>query len=289
MKNIILTGTSSGFGLLTAQTLARQGHTVFATMRNVHTRNVAAAASLTGWAKDNKLNIEVVELDVTDDASVMLAMVSIAEKTNGHMDVLINNAGTAYTGLNETLSAAQTDQIFQINVIGVDRMIKGVLPYMHKNKDGLIITLSSVVSRQCAPIMGTYSASKAAVDSLSVSYYYELRNTGIDVAIVQPGAFPTTDIISKQMTPANPSAENYYGEDMHYYKKAVEKYFEPTPSSPDPQIVADLIVELIKTPKGQRQLWSIVGGGPFASAVNDINAAIRQLADTIVGRRAVPS
>jgi len=287
MKNIILTGTSSGFGLLTAKTLAKKGHKVFATMRNVQTRNAGAAEALLKWAAAEKVLIEIVELDVMDDASVKIAVENIAAKTNGTIDVLINNAGTGFIGLNETLSAEQTNQIFQINVIAADRMIKAVLPYMRDKRDGLLVTISSVTARQYIPVMGVYAASKAAIDALSVSYHYELKSSGVDVAIIQPGAYQTTDIVSKQMIPAHASVADSYGEDMKNYAKAVFQYFEPTPASPDPQEVAEVIADLIETPKGERNLWSIVGAGQLTETFSNINTSLKQVLDMILAARGV--
>lgn len=286
MKNIILTGSSSGFGLTTAKILAEAGHRVFATMRNTNGRNAEVAASLLQWAGNNAHQLEVVELDVTSDDSVKQAIETISIKTGGIIDVLINNAGSAYIGLNETLSAAQTNQMFQINVIGVDRMIKAVLPFMHRQKDGLLLTLSSVTARQPTPVMGIYASSKAAVDALSVSYYYELKSSGIDVSILQPGAYQTTDIVSNQMVPQNPEAEKDYAADMINYKNAVLKYFEPTDSSPDPREIADKILELIDTPKGQRPLWTLIGAGQLTGTISNINNSVKDLVDKLVSRRA---
>ena len=282
MKHIILTGSSSGFGMITAQVLAKSGHQVYATMRNIHTSNAKAAESLRQWAEQQDVNIQVVELDVTSDASVEKAVNEILALSKGKIDVLINNAGSAFIGLNETLSAAQTNQMFQINVIGVDRMIKAVLPTMHIWKDGLIINLSSVASRQPIPIMGTYGATKAAVDALSVSYYYELKNAGIDVAIIQPGAYPSTDIVIKQEVPYNPDSEKFYGTPMQKFKERVMTTFTPGPFNPDPVEVADVIAGLIDLQKGQRQLWTIVNGGPLAESISHVNQSIKQIVDTIL-------
>lgn len=282
MKNIILTGSSSGFGLLTAKTLAKKGYTVFATMRNISTKNAVTVDQLRAWALENHVNIIVIEMDVTSDASVEEAMGEISDMTGGHIDVLINNAGSAYVGLNETLSASQTNLMFQVNVIGADRMIKAVLPYMHRRKSGQIISLSSVMARQPIPVMGIYSATKAALDALSVSYYYELRGGGIDITILQPGAFPTTDIISNQMEPHNPSAKDFYGEEMLHYVSRVEGIFEAKPESANPQIVADKIAELINSAKEDRSLWSIIEGGPLSQMVDQQNQATRKIIDTIV-------
>ena len=287
MANIILTGTSSGFGLLTAKILAKKGHNVFATMRNVQTKNSAAAQSLKDWAITEGVKIQIIEADVTDDHSVKAALENITSQTSDIIDVLINNAGTGYIGLNETLSAKQVDQIFQINVIAADRMIKAVLPFMHRNKSGLIINISSVTSRQNIPVMGVYSASKAAIDALSVSYYYELKSSGIDVAIIQPGAYQSTDIVSKQMIPDNPDAIKQYGEDMINYTNAVFQYFEPTSSSRDPGEVAHLIAEIIETPSEKRALTNVIGAGPLGEVITSINNSIQNLVETILNARGV--
>jgi len=282
MKHIILTGSSSGFGMITAQVLAKSGHQVYATMRNMHTSNADAAKSLRQWAEQQHVNIQIVELDVTSDVSVEKAITEILAHSEGKIDVLINNAGSAFIGFNETLSPAQTDQMFQVNVLGVDRMIKAVLPSMHLVRDGLIITISSVASRQPIPVMGAYGATKAAVDALSVSYYYELMSCGIDVAIVQPGAYPSTDIFTRQAIAANPESEKFYGADMRKFKASVVNLFTPGLENPDTAEVAGVIAELIGQEKGQRQLWTIINGGPLRDSISRANQSIRQIVDTIL-------
>lgn len=281
MKHIIITGAGSGFGLRMAKTLAMEGHNVFACMRNISGSNAIAALSLTQWAKDNLVDLHVMELDVTDNISVKAAVRNISKQTNGVIDVLINNAGTAYIGLNETISADQADAIFQVNVIGADRMIKEVLPVMHRRKEGLLITISSVASRQYTPLFGAYAASKSAIDALSVSYFYELRSMGIDVAIIQPGAYPNTSIVNKQMSPAHADTEKLYGEKMASYKEKVLDYFSGIHSQQDPQEVADLAAWLISAPRESRPLWNLVGAGKLSGAIDHINECIREIADTI--------
>ena len=287
MKNIILTGTSSGFGLITAKKLAKKGHTIYATMRNIKTGNAEAAKALSTWAEQENAKIHIIELDVTDDNSVNHAVDDIAARTGGKVDVLINNAGTGFIGINETLSVEQVNQIFQINVIAADRMIKAVLPFMHQQKRGLIVTISSVSARQHIPVMGVYSASKAAIDALSVSYYYELKSSGIDVVIIQPGAYQTTDIVTKQMKPANPELAGFYDKNIIAYEKSVFGYFEPTKSSRDPAEVAEVISDIIDTPQGERNLWTLIGNGPLEKAINQINSDIKQLTDSILTARGV--
>lgn len=279
--NIILTGSSSGFGLLTAKTLALAGHHVFATMRNINGTNKQATDDVYAWANANNTKITVVELDVTSDDSVTAAINHIAGITGGRIDALINNAGSAFIGWNETLSAAQTNQLFQINVIGVDRMIKAVVPYMRTNKSGTIITISSVAARRTTPVMGAYGASKAAIDALSSSYYYELKPFGIDVAILQPGAYPSTDIVAKQPIPANAAAEAYYPEKMQLYKQRVFELFTPKADSPNPQEVADAIAQLLQQPAGNKPLWTLVGADASRDFIHNINTETKKLLDYI--------
>jgi NAD(P)-dependent dehydrogenase (short-subunit alcohol dehydrogenase family) len=286
MKTVIITGASSGFGLITAKNLAIQGYKVFAAMRNTKSKNAFSATSLLHWAAEKSYYIDVVDMDVTSDVSVKTAVDYIARKSDGIIDVLINNAGLAYIGLNETLSASQTNQIFQVNVIAVDRMIKAVLPFMHRQKDGLLITISSVAARQATPVMGIYAASKAAVDALSVSYSYELKSSGIDVVNIQPGAYQTTDIVVNQMAPENPSAEINYGIDMIRYKNSVLTYFEAKDSSRNPEEIASEIALIISMPSGKRPLWSIIGAGDSAEIINNINSISKQLIDDLVVARA---
>ncbi|SDG61362.1 Short-chain dehydrogenase [Dyadobacter soli] len=282
MKNIVLTGSSGGFGRLTAQVLAREGHRVFATMRDPYHKNRVAADALLDWADLHGGHLDIVDLDVTSDESVEAAIEQITSASGGAIDVLINNSGLSYIGLNETLSPRQTDQLFQVNVIGVDRMVKAVLPYMHEQHKGLIITLSSVAARQPIPIMGTYSATKAAVDALMVSYYYELLETGIEVALVQPGAFPSTDIIRSQPVPNNPGASRYYRGDIEKFRDAVSKAFTPGLFKPDAIEVAYAVRDIVQAPVGLRSLWTLVNAGFKEQSVRHINQATRELVDTIL-------
>jgi NAD(P)-dependent dehydrogenase (short-subunit alcohol dehydrogenase family) len=282
MKNIVLTGSSSGFGLVTAMELAQRGFSVYATMRNTQTTNAAVATKLSEWAESKSLHVYIVELDVTNEYSVKEAVSEIAIHTGNKIDVLINNAGAGYIGLNETLSAEQTNQLFQINVIGADRMIKAVLPCMHKRKDGLLITVSSVAARFPIPMMGAYGATKAAIDALSFSYYHELQSSGINVAIVQPGAFPSTDIISKQIMPAHPEFEKFYRDELKVLQEKIIKSFEYHPGSPDPVEVAKKIIALIDAPKGSQPIWSIIEGGPHASEVAQANELIKHRTESLL-------
>jgi NAD(P)-dependent dehydrogenase (short-subunit alcohol dehydrogenase family) len=283
MKNIIVTGAATGFGLLIAQTLAKAGHQVFATMRNVNTSNASAAQSLRNWAQQHNANIQIVELDVANVASSQKAIEQIAAATDGKLDVLINNAGLGFNGIHETLTDEQVNYIFEVNTLGPDRLIKTVLPYMHKQKDGLIINLTSVLARNHMPLSTAYNATKAALDALSVGYHYELKSSGIDVSVIQPGAFQTTEIITKAMQPGNAAAAANYGEDMTTLFNGLKAYFAPSAESPDPQEVADAVATVINTPKGKRPLWTVVTGEPLKTPVSTANEITKAMVEGSVG------
>src|SRR5512135_506961 len=184
-KTILITGASTGFGRDTAETLARAGHTVFASMRDPQIKNRKHAQAL------RKQGIEVVELDVSSDASVDRAVKDVLARTR-HIDVLINNAGIASAGVTEAFTPDQAKIVLNTNVVGLLRTSRAVLPAMRAQGDGLIINIGSIVGRVTFPFFGIYGASKFAVEALTDSLRYEVSQLGIEVALVQPSAYPTS-------------------------------------------------------------------------------------------------
>jgi len=288
MKQVLLTGSSSGFGLLAVKTLAAKGHKVYATMRNVNGANAGAARDIRDWAKNTGAKVDVVELDVTSDGSVAKAIETVLAASGGRIDVLINNAGISFLGISETLTVDQSNQLFQVNTLGADRLIRAVLPVMHQQKEGLIINVTSVQARNHVPLLNVYNATKAALDALSVGYHYELRSSGIDVAVIQPGGYPTTDIVNKGIKAGNPEAQKYYGQDMQTVKAALDYYFTPKADSPDPQPVADKMLELVEAKRGERPLWSLVGAGPLEAYFDQVNQITKTIVDTMVNSMTAP-
>jgi NAD(P)-dependent dehydrogenase (short-subunit alcohol dehydrogenase family) len=279
MKNIILTGSSSGFGFLAVKILATAGHRVFATMRNVNGSNAAIANQLTTWAAENDAQVDIIELDVASNESAKKAVSEIIEKTHGIVDVLINNAGLSFLGIGETLSMEQVEQMYQVNTLGPERMMRLVLPYMHKQKEGLIINVTSIQTRNFIPILSIYNGTKAAVDASTVGYHYELKQSGIDVVSIQPGGYPATDMTTKSLKPANLEAEVNYHEDIHKLRDKVYNYLAPGQESRDPKEVGDVMLALIELPKGERPLWTLVGGGPLSDSFQEINTRVKKIVD----------
>lgn len=273
-KNIFITGSNSGFGRLTSETLARKGHTVLATMRGVDGKNAEAARELRAWAEAEQVGLHVIELDVTDETSVGKA-VQRALELAGHIDVVINNAATGNMGLCECYTPEQMRDLFEVNVLGVHRVNRAVLPHMRERRSGLLVHVSSTLGRVTAPSLGLYCASKWALEAMAEVYRYELAPTGVDSILVQPGAYPT-EFASKVMTPAEPERAQGYGENANLGERvmaALGGMFQ-VPDPPDSQEVAGALVALIETPAGQRPLRTVVDrlSGEAPRALNELSA-----------------
>src|SRR5689334_17697247 len=190
MSNIVITGTSSGFGRAMVETLAGDGHVIFACMRELSGRNAQAASELSKLtAKGGR--VHVLEMDVTSEASIQKAIDQIARETRDSIDVLINNAGRLSAGVQEAYTLEQVKGLFESNVFGLLRVNRAVLPHMRKRRSGLIVNTSSIMGRYALPCLGVYCATKAAVEALVEAQRDELKALGIDVVAVEPGAFPT--------------------------------------------------------------------------------------------------
>jgi NADP-dependent 3-hydroxy acid dehydrogenase YdfG len=264
-KTVLITGTSNGFGKDAAKTLAEAGYHVFATMRDMNGRNRAAADEL------RSKGIEVLELDVTNDASVNAAFNALYSKSGSKVDVLINNAGLFAQGISETYTPEQVREMFDVNVFGIQRVIRAALPEMRKRKSGLVINIGSILGRVTIPFIGLYGASKFAVEALTESYRYELSQLGVDVVLVQPSAYPT-GLYAATLQAADAGRAAEYG-DIAALPGAFAEFLKGVFSgadAPDSHDVAKTLVELIGTPTGKRPNRVIVGAGYGADAVNAV-------------------
>lgn len=267
--NILITGASTGFGRDTAETLARAGHNVFASMRDPQTKNRLHAAAL------QDQNIEVIELDVTDSQSIDQAVAAMIAKV-GRIDVLINNAGVASAGVSEAFTPEQVTALFDVNVIGLHRVTRAVLPHFRHNNDGLVINIGSVVGRVTLPFFGLYGASKFAIEALTDTYRYELSQLGIDVVLVQPSAYPT-QMYASASQPEDAARAAEYG-DVGKIPAAMFEIFNTMFSGPDapvPHDIAEAIAKLIATPKGERPARTVVGASFGADVVNDATEPVQ--------------
>ncbi|EDM34425.1 short-chain dehydrogenase/reductase SDR [Pedobacter sp. BAL39] len=251
-KVVLITGTNSGFGWLTANSVAALGHKVYATMRDTAGKNADKAKALAQVA-----NVTVLDVTLTDETSVKNAIDTVIA-TEGTIDVLVNNAGISMFGVAESATPADVQRMFDVNVIAPWRLMKLALPAMRKQSEGLIINVSSGWGRFSAPFSAVYAASKFALEGLSEGLHYELRPLGVDVAIIQPGAFPT-EMSQKLQLGSDPSVVEDYKAIAEFPDKmfsAIGQIFET--AKPNPQDVADAVINLINLPKGQRPLRTVV-------------------------------
>src|SRR3989475_4955565 len=272
-QTILVTGSTSGFGRLTVETLARQGYRVFAGMRAAAGKNTPAAEELRALAQRERLALHITEIDVTDDASVERAIAVIIE-TTGRLDVVVINAGLSYSGPLEAFTLEQVRQQFATNVFSVLRVNRAVLPQMRKQGSGLLLQIGPIVGRLAMPYLGLYGATKFALEGLTESYRYELASFGIDAAILEPGTYPTT-ISAKRQVAAD-------AERLALYQAAMNAFTAPfyaenrSATPPDPQEVADAIAHVIAQPAGERPLRTVVATVAQRQAPQALNDAATQ-------------
>uniref|UniRef100_Q02B17 Short-chain dehydrogenase/reductase SDR n=1 Tax=Solibacter usitatus (strain Ellin6076) TaxID=234267 RepID=Q02B17_SOLUE len=186
MAIALVTGTSTGIGQATAVTLARGGHTVYATMRNP----ARGAGEIQEIAEKENLPVTVIPLDVDDDASVKAGVAQVLAQS-GRVDVLVNNAGIGMHGSVEELPVADFKRAMETNFFGALRCIQAVLPGMRERRHGVIVNVSSVAGRFSSAPQAPYAASKWALEAMSESLAQEVKPFGIRVAIVEPGIIAT--------------------------------------------------------------------------------------------------
>lgn len=275
MKNVIITGSSNGFGLKAAKDFADKGYQVFATMRNPNGKNATAKADL----ENHSTNIKVVDMDVTNDVSVKEAMANVVTEA-GKIDILINNAGIMYLGITEAFSIEQAKFQMETNYFGAIRVMQAVLPSMRKAGAGLIINTSSLVGRMSPPFFGTYTATKHALEGYSQALRYEVSPFGVDVVMVEPGPFGTGLLASGQ-APAHTEVLETYGQ-LAGVPAAMGENFAQMLSSegaPDPQWVVDAYLKLSETPFGSRPTRTVVG---ITWGVDEINALTQSIQDRVL-------
>ncbi len=269
--NILITGANSGFGSLIIADLLAAGHAVAGSLRDINGRNAEAANAL------RSQGVEVIEIDVTSDASVD-AGVAEAEERLGHIDVLINNAGVGVHGLQENFSADDFQKVFDINVFGVQRMTRAVLPGVRSRGSGLLLNISSLLGRVSLPFYGPYNATKWALEAMTENYRVELSAFGVDVAIIEPGGFPTT-FFGNLMRPTTRDRDASYGEMAGAPDAAFETFNGFLKDNPqqNPQLVADTVLSVISAAPGTRPFRTTVDKVGMGDAVDPYNEALDQV------------
>jgi NADP-dependent 3-hydroxy acid dehydrogenase YdfG len=260
---VVITGASTGFGRLLAEVLAHRDFRVFATMRGVSEKNAGAAKALRETA-------EVIELDVTDDASVERAVAEVIAAA-GRIDILINNAGRVVNGVTEAVTLDQVRSLMDTNFYSVVRTCRAVLPHMRRQRSGLLLHVSSGAGRIVLPAMAYYCASKWAMEALAESYRYELAAQHIDSVILEPGSYKTA-IAGNVEHAADAARTATYGP-VNGIADTIMHTLEQIAG--DPNEIVEAVIRIIETPFGQRQLRYRVGGG--AQGVQQLNAMSDEL------------
>ncbi|MDQ0010686.1 NAD(P)-dependent dehydrogenase (short-subunit alcohol dehydrogenase family) [Luteibacter jiangsuensis] len=254
-KVILITGASSGFGRITAVALARAGHTVYASMRDVAGRNAGNAAEMAQLSASENVDLRALELDVQSDASAEAAIEVIIEES-GRIDVLVHNAGHMMFGPAEAFTPEQFAQQYDVNVLGTQRVNRAALPHMRAAKQGLLVWVSSSSSAGgTPPYLSPYFAAKAAMDALAVQYARELSRWGIETSIVVPGAFTKgTNHFAHSGRPADEARlADYEAGPYKGFGEQVQKAFaEIVPDDADVGGVAKGIVDIVDMPFGSR-------------------------------------
>lgn len=274
-RRVVITGASSGFGLLTAISLIGQGYDVVATMRDCTSRNSAAVAELSDFAATTAGSVSLVELDVTRDASVSAAAAAIL--AGGAVDVVINNAGVMNIGVTEAYSIEEMKAQFEVNTFGPARIAKAFLPDMRERRSGLLINISSLAGRVVFPFFGAYCASKFALEALFEAYRYELASFGVECVIVEPGPFDS-GLLPRSPAPSDRALTASYG-DVAQIPEAMKANFQGMydgPDAPRSQDVADAIVDLIRQ-QGRRPLRTMVMPKGMDFGVERLNQAVGEI------------
>ncbi|MFK7985561.1 MAG: SDR family NAD(P)-dependent oxidoreductase [Sandaracinaceae bacterium] len=234
---VLCTGCRSGFGLLIAVTAARAGHTVYAGLRDLSTKQRLEEASA-------GLDVIPVQLDVTDASQREQVVAAILEK-HGRLDALINNAGIALGGFQEMVAEDELRRLFDVNVVAPWALMKCCVPSMRAEGAGIVMNISSMAGRQAMPGLGAYAGSKFALEGMTEALRHELRPFGIRVVLVEPGPYKT-DIFgrNKRVAAAADEAGPYIA-----FQRRMEQLVEKMEAKMgDPQEVADLCVGLLDEP-----------------------------------------
>jgi len=261
MRNIVITGSSTGFGRLAAERFARKGDRVFATMRDPDGKNREKSQPLRDLANEG-LALHIVDLDVASDASVDAAAQRILAE-GGAPDVVVNNAGQMFLGITEAFTPEEYTRQLDINVVGVHRVNRAFLPSMRAKGSGLIVNVSSVAGRMAMPFFGIYCASKWALEGYTQGMRVELAQTGVDTVLVEPGPF-ATELFGQAPAPSDAQGVGgQYPDVVHQawagMSQSFEGIFADADAPTDAGLVVDLFEQLADAAPGTRPLRIAVG------------------------------
>jgi NADP-dependent 3-hydroxy acid dehydrogenase YdfG len=272
---ILITGASGAFGSLACIQLAENGHQVVGALRSLKGKNEAIANGL------KAKGVALVEMDVTNEESVN-AGVHIAIELMGGLDTIFNNAGIGANGILECFTANDIQKMFDVNVFGVQRVMRAVLPHLRQQGKGTIIHTSSCIGRVTTPFLASYSASKYALESLVDGYRAELSGFGIESCIIEPGGFPT-GFMSGMIRPSDTERLKQYGEMASLPETSINGYVAYVESIPEqrPERVAEAVVDIINTPFGEKPFRTVVDFSGLKQPIENYNKVLNETTKAI--------
>ena len=268
---ILVTGASSGFGRMIATDLASAGHTAYASMRGTAKRNAKTVADIAATATERDIDLRTIELDVQDDASIGAAVADIMRK-HGRIDVIVHNAGHMVYGPLEAFTPEQLAELYDINVLGTQRVNRAVLPHMRAAKAGLLVwTSSTSVMGGIPPLLGPYFAAKAGMDQIAVCYARELAPLGIETAILVPGAYTKgTNHFPNAGKPEDEARAKAYEDawPADFAKRMQDALAATDPEDSDPGEIGRAVVSIVDLPAGKRPFRTVIDPADDGSAVS---------------------
>lgn len=252
-KTVLITGASSGFGMLAAHRLAKAGYDVIATMRNMGKKNLLMKS-----IEDNGLSdrVTLLKLDVTSADSIQALTHFLNKK--GKIDILINNAGYAFGGFGEEITVDEYREQFETNFFGVIAVTQAVLPFMRSQRSGKIINMSSISGLIGFPGLSPYVSSKHALEGFSESLRLEVKPFGIDVILVEPGSYSTNIwTTGKKVALVSMEASSPYYQYMTGIENELERGREKLGN---PAEVVELLVKLCEKKTGAKLRYTVGKG-----------------------------
>ncbi|KAL6872831.1 short-chain dehydrogenase/reductase SDR [Trichoderma novae-zelandiae] len=274
----LISGASTGFGALAARAIARRGHTVFAGMYSHSGITKGYEDAISQFAQEHKVDLRAIPLDLLSQDSVDAAVDNVLKST-GRIDAIVHNAGHLCWGASESFSAKQLLHLYDVNVVGCQRLNHAALPHMRRARSGHLVWIcSSSTYGAKSPMAGPYFAAKAAQDALAQAYAHELAPWGIETTIVLPGVFTKgTNHFADAAKPdlADVEAEYESGPTRGMGADTLTGTAGLLPPDADPALVADALAGLADVPRGKKpfrvSVDVVMDGGDVGAAVVDNN------------------
>ena len=276
MKTVLISGSGSGMGLLTAQTLIKQGYAVYAGVRDPMGRSAARREALERFAAEHGGFVRVVDMDIHSEASCVAAVQQVIAD-HGRLDIVVHNAAHLYIGIGEGFTPEQLADSFNTNVIGAHRLNRAALPHMRRQGDGVLLYVGSTITRIVTPFLVPYITGKYALDALAEVTAYEVHPLGIETVILMPGIFPDgTAHFQSAVFPADADRIAGYDKVKPDYDQLDRGLRNLLRGNEAPvQAVADEIARVLELPKGHKPLRTTVDFADYGSEAIDALAAVQ--------------